>query len=65
MTIFQSISGFSAIIKEETNVKTKDLMLEYLSDIMDNAQDFGWLQHKALMRFYYAERRRISLMGTN
>ena len=46
LTIFQWISSFSAIIKEETNVKNKDLMLEYLCDIMDDAQDFGWASAK-------------------
>ena len=46
LSIFQWISGFCSIIKEETNVKTKNAMLEYVSDIMDDAQDFDWASIK-------------------
>ena len=46
LTIFQWASRFSAIIKEETDVQNKDLMHEYLCDIMDDAQDFTWVSAK-------------------
>ena len=39
---FQWMAGFSAIIREEKNVKIKNAMLEYMTDIMEDAQDFGW-----------------------
>ena len=35
LSVFQWISGFCAIVKEESNVKTKNSMLEYISDLMD------------------------------
>ena len=38
----QWLSGFSAIIREEPDVDTKNHMLDYLSDIMEDCQDFGW-----------------------
>ena len=38
----QWVSGFSHIIREETDPQTKNFMLDYLSDIMDDSQDFGW-----------------------
>ena len=38
----QWVSGFSAIIREESDVETKNFMLDYLTDIMEDSQDFGW-----------------------
>ena len=43
----QWVSGFSAIIHEESNIETKNQMLEYLSDLMDDSHDFGWQSAKA------------------
>ena len=42
LTMSQWVSGFSHIIREETDPQTKNFMLDYLSDIMDDSQDFGW-----------------------
>ena len=42
LTMSQWVSGFSQIIREETDPQTKNFMLDYLSDIMDDSQDFGW-----------------------
>ena len=42
ISVFQWISGFCAIVKEESDLKTKYSMLEYISDLMDDAQDFGF-----------------------
>ena len=42
LSTFQWMAGFSAIIREEKNVKIKNAMLEYMTDIMEDAQDFGW-----------------------
>ena len=47
LSIFQWISGFCNIVKEECDPKTKNQMLEYISDLMDDAQDFGWNSAKA------------------
>ena len=46
LSSFQWMAGFSAIIREEKNVKIKNAMLEYMTDIMENAQDFGWATAK-------------------
>ena len=42
LTAFQWVSGFCAIIKDEKNVNTKNQMLDYMSELMEDAQDFGW-----------------------
>ena len=47
LSIFQWISGFCNIVKEESDLKTKNQMLEYICDLMDDAQDFGWNSGKA------------------
>ena len=46
LSIFQWISGMCAIIREEKQVKIRNSMLEYVSDIMEDAQDFGWASAK-------------------
>ena len=43
---FQWVSGFCLIIKDENNVATKNAMLEYMSELMEDAQDFGWASAK-------------------
>ena len=47
LSMSQWVSGFSAIIREQSNVETKNQMLEYLSDLMDDSHDFGWQSAKA------------------
>ena len=42
LTMSQWVCGFSNIIREETDLETKNFMLDYLSDIMEDSQDFGW-----------------------
>ena len=41
LSTFQWVSGFCTIIKDESNVATKNAMLEYMSELMEDAQDFG------------------------
>ena len=36
------MSGFCSIIREKNSIRVKNAMLDYRTDIMDNAQDFGW-----------------------
>ena len=46
LSVFQWISGMCAIIREEKQTKVRNAMLEYVSDIMEDAQDFGWASAK-------------------
>ena len=43
----QWVSGFSAIIREESDLETKNQMLEYLSDLMEDSHNFGWQSAEA------------------
>ena len=43
----QWVSGFAMIAREESNVDTKNAMLDYLSEIMEDANDFSWQSAKA------------------
>ena len=43
----QWVSGFAAIAKEEKNIEIKNTMLEYLSEIMEDANDFSSQAAKA------------------
>ena len=40
------MAGFCSIIREEKDSKVKNAMLEYLSDKIEDAQDFGWVSAK-------------------
>ena len=42
------MSGFCVIIKDENNVNTKNAMLEYMSELMEDSQDFGWSSAKGV-----------------
>ena len=41
LSTFQWMSGFCSIIREESDVKVKNAMLDYVTDLMEDAQDFG------------------------
>ena len=43
----QWVSGFAMIAREENNIQTKNVMLDYLSEIMEDANDFSWQSAKA------------------
>ena len=43
----QWVSGFAMIAREESSVDTKNAMLDYLSEIMEDAKDFSWQSAKA------------------
>ena len=43
----QWVSGFAMIAKEEQNIETKNAMLDYLTELMDDANDFSWQSAKA------------------
>ena len=42
LSAFQWMSGFCSIIQEESDVKVKNAMLDYATDLMEDTQDFGW-----------------------
>ena len=43
---FHWMAGFCSIIREEKDIKVKNAILEYLTEIMEDAQDFGWASAK-------------------
>ena len=43
----QWVLGFSCIIHEESDLETKNQMLEYLLDLMEDSHNFGWQSAKA------------------
>ena len=44
--IKELVSGFCSIIKEKSNVQTKNNMLSYVADLMEDCHDFGWQSAK-------------------
>ena len=42
----QWVSGLCSIIKDENDVKIKNHMLTYVSDLMEDCHDFGWQSAK-------------------
>ena len=46
LSMAQWVSGFCAIIKDENNVETKNNMLSYVVDLMEDCHDFGWQSAK-------------------
>ena len=46
LSTFQWMAGVCAIIREEKTTKVKNAMLDYLSELMEDAQDFGWASAK-------------------
>ena len=42
LSLSQWVSGFATIIEDENDVETKNKMLEYLSELMEDSHDFGW-----------------------
>ena len=42
LSMAQWVSGFCAIIKDESNVQTNNNMLSYVADLMEDCHDFGW-----------------------
>ena len=41
-----SITVICSIIKEEKQTKIKNTMLDYITDLIEDAQDFGWVAAK-------------------
>ena len=42
----QWMAGFVTIVREESDLDTKNAMLEYLADLMEDAHDFSWASAK-------------------
>ena len=47
LSLCQWVSGFAMIAREKNNVDTKNAMPDYLSEIMEDANDFSWQSAKA------------------
>ena len=47
LSISQWVAGFASIVRDEGDVQTKNQMLEYLSDLMEDSHDFGWAAAKS------------------
>ena len=47
LTITQWVSGFARCIQEEMSAGNRDLMLDYLGNLMEDASDFSWDSPKA------------------
>ena len=47
LNVFQWVSGVARIAQDESDVEVKNKMLEYLADLMEDAQDFSWASAKA------------------
>ena len=47
LSLSQWVSGFATIIKDEQDLETKNKMLEYLAEIMEDSHDFGFSAAKA------------------
>ena len=43
---FLFVSGFAAQIRDESNIDTKNAMLQYFSELFEDANDFSWLVAK-------------------
>ena len=48
LSIFQWVAGFCTIVREEPNKSIKNTMLEYVTELMEDAQDFGWASAKGV-----------------
>ena len=42
LSMSQWVAGFCRIMRDETNLKNKDSMLDYLISLLEDAQDFSW-----------------------
>ena len=42
LSMCQWVAGFAMIMREEQKLEVKNAMLEYLGEIMEDAQDFSW-----------------------
>ena len=42
LSMSQWVAGFGQIIKEQNDPTTKNQMLDYMSDLMEDSHDFGW-----------------------
>ena len=47
LDVFQWVAGYAGIVKDETDLDTKNIMLEHLMELMEDAHDFSWVGSKA------------------
>ena len=61
LSLTQWVQGFCKNILEEKSSKTKDTMVSYLSDLMEDATDFTWQGAKAAHAVLMCEMERGTL----
>ena len=64
LSLTQFVQGFSKNILEETDQKIPEKMLQYLSELMEDATDFAWASAKAAHAVLLCEMERGSLDWT-
>ena len=47
LSLVQLMAGFCRTIMEESDITVRDLMLDYVIDLLDDATDFSWASAKA------------------
>ena len=47
LTIGQWMAGFCRVMREESNINSKETMLGYLISLLDDINDFSWASAKA------------------
>ena len=47
LSVYQWVTGFSRIIQDQNIVELKNKMLEFLAEMMEDAQDLSWASVKA------------------
>ena len=67
LSMAQWVSGFCSIIKDEVNVQTKNNMLSYVADLMEDCHDFGWQSAKGAhaVVLCHMEENKVSWEETN
>ena len=64
LSLTQFVQGFSKNILEETDHKIREKMLQYLSELMEDATDFAWASAKAAHAVLLCEMERSSVNWT-
>ena len=63
LSILQWVAGICTIMTEEASVKTKSAMLEYVTELIEDAQDFGGPHLKVPMPYNCVGWKRVSWIG--
>ena len=58
------MAGFSSIIREVKSIKIKNAMLKYMTDIMEDAQNFGWATAKGAQALCRMEEGKVDWLSS-